>query len=88
MIIRPEEGWEENAVYLVDVSFRKSNPIHRSVLFSGLLHNGEPGNYHMICNVSYGENFTLRDVYYLKVVKKIATRKDFDFEPRLPPEEE
>lgn len=86
MIKGPKEGWEEEAVYLVDVSFNKNNPIHRSVLFSGFLHDGEPGNYHMICNTSYERNFELKDIYYLKVIRKIASKEDFTFNPRLPNE--
>lgn len=86
MIKGPDNGWEEEAVYLVDVSFNENNPIHRSVLFSGFLHNGEPGNYHMLCNTSYERNFELKDVYYLKVIRKIASKEDFEFDPRLPDE--
>ena len=84
MIIEPENGWEQESVYLVDVSFNKNNPIHRSVLFSGFLHNGEPGNYHMICNISYEKNFELKDIHYLRVIRKIASEVDFDFDSKLP----
>lgn len=86
MIIEPENGWEEEALYLIDVSFNKHNPIHRSVLFSGFLHNEEPGNYHMICNTSYERNFELKDVYYLKVVRKLASKEDFESSMGLPDE--
>jgi len=84
-MIKLKEGWEEGALYLVDVSFNQNNPIHRSVLFSGFLRDGEPGNYHMICNTSYERNFELKDVYYVKVIKKLASKEDFKSSFEMPP---
>jgi len=36
-IIPPNGGWKSCTWYLVDVSYRKGNPIHRSLFYSGFV---------------------------------------------------
>ena len=75
-IIPPEGGWEEQTTYLVEVSFRSANPIHRALFFSGFLIKGKPGGYNRIFNPTYENYCEIYEVYYLKVIKVVATKED------------
>jgi hypothetical protein len=35
--IAPEGGWKEQTYYVVDTSWRSTNPIHRRILYVGFL---------------------------------------------------
>lgn len=37
-IYPPAEGWEQHTLYLVEVSFRPSNPVHEAFLHVGFVH--------------------------------------------------
>jgi hypothetical protein len=75
--IPPTNGWEENTVYWVKVSFSKHNPIHKAIFFSGFLTpKREPGVYNTLFNPSYGRNHVeYHNIHYLEVVKIL----DIDF---------
>jgi len=46
--------WKSQTWYLVNVSFFKGNPIHRSLFFSGYLTNGVPGSYNCFVPLNGG----------------------------------
>ena len=76
-IILLPQGWEENTLYLVDVSLNPQNPIWRGMFYSGFL-NGEnkgPGGYSGLRSLYCGEggSFSLSEIHYMKVLK-ILTR--------------
>ena len=66
--------WKSETWYLVDVSYRKTNPIHRALFFTGFLNiDGKPGGYNMIISHSYQNHFGYSDIYYLKVIREIVS---------------
>lgn len=46
-LIAPEGGWIERMWYVVDVSYRHGNPIHKSLFYTGFLDDkdGTPAGY-------------------------------------------
>lgn len=75
----PEDGWKENALYSVMVSFQPGNPIHPAILFTGYLNGGysdgktnQPGGYHALFNPSWDSNATLSDIHFLRVVRQLS----------------
>ncbi len=84
-IFPPIEGWEKETWYLVEISFKDTNPVHQSLFYSGYLNGGDydfktneflnlfPGSYNMIINPSYEYAADLKDVYFLRVIKKLIS---------------
>jgi len=72
IIIPPENGWEEQTYYIVDVAFSKMNPIHNKIFYVGFLNNGFPAGYNQLFTNSDTGYKTIKDVYYLKALKKIT----------------
>ena len=73
-IIPPRKGWEQDTLYLVRVSWCKSNPLHLAYLHVGFLH--EDGSFASYCNVwcnNYGNEEPARKAYYLQALKKLHT---------------
>jgi hypothetical protein len=73
-IIPPEGGWKEKTYYVVEVSFHKGNPIHRSILYVGFSTQGcSPlnGSYTTILNATYEGPAQVHNVHYLKVLSEI-----------------
>lgn len=70
----PKSGWEERTYYLVDVAFSPTNIIHRAIYYTGFLNgrDGAPGGYNMFA--FYSNQYTIKDVYYLKAIEKINMR--------------
>lgn len=69
-IIAPPQGWAPQTLYLVEVSFNRANPIHRSYLRVGFLQkDGTPGSYTELWNGSYEQTYGLREVYYLRPIQ-------------------
>lgn len=85
-IIAPTEGWEERSVYLADVSYNDSNPIHRALIFSGFLNDPEnaPGGYSKVINIIEGSSAPLSDLRYLKIIRKLSGADDLNGEMKLP----
>lgn len=85
MIVPPVEGWEENTWYLVEVSYRSQNPIHRALFYSGFL-NGQPegtapwpGSYSGIIPanyVSYDPPTPINRIHYLKAIRVLLTDEE------------
>ena len=76
-IIPPENGWERGCLYLVEVAYNPSNPIHVSTFYSGFLDKkGNPCGYNEVHSPGMHESSEISDLYYLKVLKKIATEKE------------
>jgi hypothetical protein len=68
-IIPPIDGWKRDSYYIVDVSFCKANPIHRKIFYVGFVDsNGNPSSYNMFFSQ---DRLTIKDVFYLKVIKEI-----------------
>jgi len=79
-IIPPENGWKQRTLYLADVSFNEHNPIHRTVFFSGFLNGPKntPGGYANVLSPITGESHPVQAVYYLKIVRELASTEDLD----------
>ena len=73
-IVPPEGGWKPNTLYLVRVSFRRTNPVHESYLRTGFIaHDGAFGGYCEIFNNSYEEVKQAREAHYLQAVRVLHT---------------
>ena len=84
-IIPPQAGWNEEAVYVVEVSFSATNPVHRAIFFSGYLHKISPsmrdvpvavdrqglypGSYAQLWNPTWDHVEPLGKVHYMKVLE-------------------
>lgn len=80
-IYPPKKGWEEETWYLVEVAFSKYNVIHKSLFYTGFLngmpHRKFPGNYNILVNPTYDLNYKISDIYYMRVIKKLLSTKNF-----------
>ena len=77
--------WKSETWYLVDVSYRKTNPIHRALFFTGFLNeNGKPGGYNCIISHNYIKHFGYKEVYYLKVIREIVSSEEIRGSFELP----
>lgn len=79
-LITPPEGWEPESWYQVEVSFNRNNPVHRALLFTGFLRNGQPGNYHYLTSSGWGELSKLDEVHYLSPLKHLGRLTKADYE--------
>jgi len=68
-VVPPRSGWKERKYYLVDVAYSGGNVIHRSIFYSGFLTDGKPGGYNILLSPFSDNDSSLRDVFYLKVVR-------------------
>ena len=66
-IDKPLLGWLEKQWYVVEVAFSPGNPVHRALLYTGFLHNGEPSSYAKDVAGSYESDYC--NVYYLKSIR-------------------
>ena len=71
LIVPPEEGWKENTLYAVEVSFNGGNPIHKAVFYSGFLKEGNPAQYSQVWNPTYEHGYSLSRLRYMKVLRKL-----------------
>lgn len=72
-ILPPTEGWKEHTYYLVEVSYRPSNPVHLAIFAVGFLREGVPGNYSEVWTNTYDSSEPFSKVHYLKVLKELVT---------------
>lgn len=75
-IIPPVGGWVSRRIYIVDVSYGKDNPIHRSLFYSGFLDDkGNPAGYNHLHNVNDDQwtSNVISNAHYLKAVSIIKT---------------
>lgn len=73
-IIKPNDGWLENAWYLVLVSYEPSNPVHHSLFYTGFLNgkNKNPGGYNCLVPINGTADHShteIADIHYLKPIK-------------------
>lgn len=73
-IVPPQDGWEQDTIYLVEVAFDEHNLVHQALLWVGFLttDKSEPGGYSCIFNNTY--NMIIRyssNLHYLKVISKL-----------------
>lgn len=68
-----EEGWEERAYYVVEVSGGRGNPIFLGILYTGFLDKkGNPQGYSGIFNPTMEPEFLpLSQFRYIKAIRKI-----------------
>lgn len=80
----PPEGWVPNAYYVVAVAWRRSNPVHKALLYTGQPNpvTGSPfGEGAGITEASYeGQFYSPNDAYYLEYITPIGILND------LPPD--
>lgn len=67
----PEGGWKSYTLYLVNVSYRVTNPIHKAYFMTGNLDQGEPGTYSQVWRNSYEQPHGLNEVYFMEVVQEL-----------------
>ena len=76
-IISLGHGWKADTIYLVDVCYRSSNPIHKAVLHVGFLNpDGTPGAYSAIWANNYDYPNPFGSTYYLRALKVLYTEQD------------
>lgn len=68
----PENGWEENTFYIVDVAFSSYNIIHRAIFYTGFLDgkNNSPGGYNEVWSPDYRDRNSIHETYYMKAIRK------------------
>ncbi len=72
-IDKPVFGWSAHCYYLVDVAFSASNPIHRAILYTGFLDNGEPAGYaNFWGSYEFPIPYSQKKIYYLAVVRQLT----------------
>ena len=81
-IIPPDGGWKERTWYVVEVSYRLGNPIHRSLYYTGFLNGGGkkekwPGGYNVLVPLSgpsdEDPNHGINNVKYLKYIRELIS---------------
>lgn len=77
-IIPLPEGFTPHSLYQVEVSYSKQNPIHTAFLFVGFLNSNHEntdyrhfGGYTEIYSNTYEGIKKPKDVYYMKVARKL-----------------
>lgn len=81
-IIPPEGGWVKRCLYLVEVAYNPSNPIHVSTFYTGLLDNkGNPNGYNEVHTPGTHESCEISGIYYLKALKLIANESELKKSP-------
>lgn len=71
IIIPPINGWEQNCVYLVEISMNKYNPIFLAILHVGFVNkDGSLGNYSKITEMSCDE-ISVKAPVYIRFLKKL-----------------
>jgi hypothetical protein len=82
-IFPPEGGWRPHTWYLVDVSVKYGNPVHRALMYTGFLNgkDGQPGGYHGIFSanvapIDHGDVGTIYSYRYIKAIKVIVTEEE------------
>lgn len=90
-LIPPKGGWESHTWYLVEVMYNKQNPVHLSLFYSGFCDpknpggrpDGNPGNYNGLVPLNGPDRDDSPaywwNVIYLKVIKKLVSRKEAEF---------
>ena len=69
--------FQEDHVYIVDVAWRSSNPVHRAILHVGFLNKDHSfGGYCEVWSHNYEESRRASKAYYLKVVKDLGWLRD------------
>ena len=72
LISPPKNGWKPSTYYVVEVAVGSSNPIHKSIFFSGFLTDeGYPNGYNIILSGEGDNNLTIRDIKYMKAIREI-----------------
>lgn len=68
--------WKEQTYYVVEVAYSSTNPIHRSIFYSGFLNGkgGKPGGYNCVLSPTVDGKPSIGEYYYLKVVKILANK--------------
>lgn len=89
-VIAPEGGWKPSTYYLVEVSFRSTNPIHHAIFYTGFLdQEGQPENYSCLFNptwepevrtapntTDYPRHCWYDEVYFLAPVREIVSETE------------
>lgn len=81
MIIPPDGGWKPWTIYVVQVAYRKNNPIHVALFQTGFLNDqGEPAGYNGVMTLMPPTNSwdpdsfpMLDEVYYMQVIREALT---------------
>jgi len=71
-IIPPKDGWKQKTYYIIECAFSKTNVIHKSILYSGFLHNGEPSGYSFIISAGYENIKSFHEAFYIKVLSSFS----------------
>lgn len=70
-IIPPENGWEERTWYLVDVSYKSGNPVHKSLLYTGFLNDGNPSGYNCLVPINGTADHAHTEIHQVRYIKAI-----------------
>lgn len=75
LIIPPECGWQEHSIYIVEVAWNPNNPIHKAILHTGFIKDGNFGGYCEVWCNNYEYGYHASDAYILKFNKYLGTLK-------------
>ena len=71
--------FKEDHIYIVEVSWKSSNPVHRAFLHVGFVGgDGKLGNYCEVWCNSYDDAEPAENAHYLKVIKDLGPLDDPD----------
>lgn len=70
----PQGGWKAHTVYVVEVSYGPTNPIHKALLNVGFLDKQDkPAGYSEIWRANYECPMRFGKAHYLAVIKEVIT---------------
>lgn len=81
-MVPPEDGWKPQTWYLVEVSYRPSNPMHKALFFTGFLdEDGLPAGYSGVTPMNYAptepaDNW--RSIHYLRALHPILNINELE----------
>ncbi len=77
-IVAPEGGWKPRTYYVIDVCYHAGNPIHRAIMYSSFLEEGNLTRRAEIFNGTYEGLNRVTDAYYVKGISEITGMENED----------
>lgn len=68
----PEGGWRAHHWYVVHVSYRSVNPVHKALFYTGFVSGGVPSGYNKLVSGSYERDYQFSEAYYLRAVQDLG----------------
>ena len=79
-VLPPEGGWKPSTYYVCRVSYRKENPVHTKIFYSGFLDDkGNPSGYNQFFEGNDDgatHNSSIDQIYYCQAIFEIPMKID------------